>query len=90
MMSTSSNRWQRAQRVIDYVPLAIDHTFLYALAEALQPCLIEKLGIGAANAAERCQAYLSEDPGVVALRDELTSRRKRLESVQTELFNFGL
>ncbi|OCH87803.1 hypothetical protein OBBRIDRAFT_827487 [Obba rivulosa] len=78
------------KRVIDYVPLAIDHMFLYALAEALQPFLIDKLGIGATNAAARCRAYLSEEPSVVALREELSGRKRRLEGVQMELFNFGL
>ncbi|EMD31064.1 hypothetical protein CERSUDRAFT_60537 [Gelatoporia subvermispora B] len=78
------------KRVIDYVPLSIDHTFLYTFAEALQPYLIERLGIGSQNAAARCQAYISEDPHVIAQREELMGRKKRLESVQTELFNFGL
>lgn len=77
-----------AQRIIDYAPLSIDHLFLYGLSERLQDTLIEKLGLGSARSTERCTAYLSEDPGVVAARDELMGKRDRLESVQKELDNF--
>ncbi|KAJ8474633.1 hypothetical protein ONZ51_g7084 [Trametes cubensis] len=78
------------KRVIDYVPLAIDHSFLYAFSERLRERLFERLGLGGANASERCTGYIAEDPGIVAQRDELTSKKKRLENVQRALFNFGL
>ncbi|KAI9058586.1 hypothetical protein FKP32DRAFT_1581292 [Trametes sanguinea] len=78
------------KRVIDYVPLTIDHHFLYAFAAALHERLFERLGLGAANAQARCSAYVAEDPTVVATRDELMAKKKRLENVQRALYNFGL
>ncbi|KAI0820111.1 P-loop containing nucleoside triphosphate hydrolase protein [Trametes gibbosa] len=78
------------KRVIDYVPLTIDHHFLYAFAEKLHERLFERLGLGAHNAAARCSAYIAEDPTIVAARDELLAKKKRLENVQRALFNFGL
>ncbi|KAI0363545.1 hypothetical protein BV20DRAFT_1031177 [Pilatotrama ljubarskyi] len=78
------------KRVIDYVPLTIDHNFLYAFAKQLHERLFERLGLGVANAAQRCSAYIAEDPTVVAARDELLSKKRRLENVQRALFNFGL
>ena len=78
------------QRVIDYVPLVIDHEFLRAFADALQEHLVRQLGLGAADSAAKCAAYLEEDPIVAAMRDELTSRKARLESVRDELVGFGL
>ncbi|TCD63213.1 hypothetical protein EIP91_005825 [Steccherinum ochraceum] len=78
------------KRVIDNIPMAIDQSFLFAFAYALQPYLIKKLGLGTATSSQRCALYLAEDPNVVAEREELTARKKRLESVQTELYNFGL
>lgn len=78
------------QRVIDYVPLSIDESFLYASADALQDFLIEKLELGKPDATERCRAYLIEDPSIVANRDKLCTKQKRLEVVQRELFSFGL
>ena len=73
--------------MIDNVPMTIDHTFLFSFARALQQYLIEKLAVASPA---RCAAYLAEDPHIVAEREELMARKKRLESVQTELFNFGL
>lgn len=80
----------RAQRIIDYIPLSIDQHFLYALAERLQGVLIEKLGLGSAKADARCAQYVAEDPHVNAQRAELLAKKKKLESVQRALFNFGL
>ncbi|TFK46143.1 hypothetical protein OE88DRAFT_1687998 [Heliocybe sulcata] len=53
------------KRVIDNVPLLIDHKFVRAIAKELQAFLILKLGLGTANASSRCAAYLAEDPSVV-------------------------
>ncbi|KZT66610.1 hypothetical protein DAEQUDRAFT_695305 [Daedalea quercina L-15889] len=76
------------RRIIDYVPLSIDHLLLNGLSERLQGTLIEKLGLGSAKSIERCTAYLAEDANVVASRTELTGKKERLESVQKELDNF--
>ncbi|EEB90163.1 hypothetical protein MPER_11669 [Moniliophthora perniciosa FA553] len=78
------------KRVIDNVPGFIDLQFLKGLGERLQPHIVKQLGLGTANANERCARYLAEDPTVVARRDELMARQKRLESVQRELSNFEL
>ena len=78
------------QRIIDYVPLSIDQHFLYAFSQGLQGVLFDKLGLGSANAESRCAAYVAEDPAVVALRSELLSKKKQLESLQAALYNFGL
>ncbi|TFY58284.1 hypothetical protein EVJ58_g6511 [Rhodofomes roseus] len=75
------------KRIIDYIPLAIDHTFLYAFAEALQLHLIENLALGAPDAAARCTAYLSEDLDIVMRRQELTGRKASLEKAKLELMS---
>ncbi|KAI0753579.1 hypothetical protein BC629DRAFT_1554707 [Irpex lacteus] len=78
------------KRVIDYIPMTVDHSFLFGFANALQEALIEQLGLGAPNSGTRCAAYLAEDGRIVALRDELMAKKRRLEGVQAELDNFGL
>ncbi|KAI0698694.1 P-loop containing nucleoside triphosphate hydrolase protein [Earliella scabrosa] len=78
------------KRVIDYVPLSIDSYFLYAFAEGLQEVLFAKLELGAPSADKKCAAYIAEEPGIVALRSEVFTKKRRLESVQNALFNFGL
>ncbi len=80
----------REQRVIDYIPLSIDHHFLYAFVKQLQQLLFERLGLGTARSAERCNEYVAEEPTIVATRDELLTKKKRLENVQRALFNFGM
>ena len=70
--------------------MAIDDKFLAVFRDRLQDFLLEKLGIGGPNSTARCAGYLAEDPTVVAEREELTSKKNRLEAVQSELLNFGL
>ena len=72
------------------MPLSIDEHFLYAFVETLQAVLFEKLGLGSTNSHTRCLSYLAEDPQIVTLREELLAKKKRLESVQKALINFGL
>lgn len=76
--------------MIDNIPSLIDLKFVKAITKELQPFLISELGLGSAHANDRCAKYLAENPNVVARRDELVSRKNRLESVKIELQNFGL
>ncbi|KAF7319138.1 hypothetical protein HMN09_00250200 [Mycena chlorophos] len=78
------------KRVIDNIPSLIDARFLRAISNSLQKELISAFQLGGEGADARCAMYLTEDPMVVAKRDELMARRKRLEAVQMELHNFAL
>jgi hypothetical protein len=68
----------------------IDLLFVKAIAEGLQDFLIAKLELGTASASARCAKYLAEDPGLVAKREDLLAKKKRLEAATAELYNFGL
>ena len=61
------------------------------LGEQGQPdsSLNEKLELGQANATARCKTYIQEDVGIAAERDELNKTKKQLESVWSELLNYG-
>ena len=76
--------------MIDNIPLAIDHEFLRGFGEELQPYLFKKLGLTAPDAATKCNAYLAEDPMVVATREELLARQRRLRNVKEELAEFNI
>ncbi|KAF5349459.1 hypothetical protein D9757_012431 [Collybiopsis confluens] len=78
------------KRMIDNIPRFIDLLFVRELARTLQPFLIAKFGLGTPSANERCASYLGEDPAVVARREELLARKKRLESVERELDEYSL
>ncbi|KAJ7060975.1 P-loop containing nucleoside triphosphate hydrolase protein [Mycena amicta] len=78
------------KRIIDNIPSLIDAKFLRAIAESLQRELISAFQLGGEKANAICSVYLAEDPWLVARREELVARRKRLEAVQLQLHNFGL
>jgi hypothetical protein len=46
--------------------------------------------MGTPSANERCASYLGEDPALVLRREELSAKKKRLESVEKELDEFSL
>ncbi|KAI0937652.1 hypothetical protein AcV5_000438 [Taiwanofungus camphoratus] len=78
------------KRVIDTVPLTIEHEFLFEFADRLQGFLIQKLRLGSSKSAARCASYLAEGLDIVRMRNELLSKKKRLKSASVELLNFGL
>ncbi|KAJ7081440.1 P-loop containing nucleoside triphosphate hydrolase protein [Mycena epipterygia] len=78
------------KRVIDNVPALIDCKFLRAIAQTLQQDLISEFGLGSENANSICATLLAEDPRLVAKREDLIAKRRRLETVQVQLHNFGL
>lgn len=76
--------------MIDNIPSLIDLLFVRRLGDTLQPFLISKFGMGTPSANERCASYLGEDPMLVANRDELLAKKKRLESIDKELDEYSL
>ncbi|KAJ7593810.1 P-loop containing nucleoside triphosphate hydrolase protein [Mycena floridula] len=77
------------KRIIDIVPSAIDYKFVRCVSAELQSFLIKKFALGTAEANEKCQTYLIEDPDLVDRRNELLAKQKRLLKVQFELATFA-
>lgn len=61
--------------------------FLFAFGEALQTHLIRTLALGVPDATARCSAYLSEEPDIVARRQELAGKKASLERARMELMS---
>ncbi|KDQ54657.1 hypothetical protein JAAARDRAFT_401009 [Jaapia argillacea MUCL 33604] len=78
------------QRVTDTIPLVIDVKFVKAVSKDLSPFLVSTLDLGSTNARSRCASYLAEEPHIAEKRKQLTAKKERLETVITELMNFGL
>ncbi|EIN04160.1 hypothetical protein PUNSTDRAFT_138885 [Punctularia strigosozonata HHB-11173 SS5] len=76
------------KRVIDYVPLAIEHALNQAFAESLQDQLFAALDFSSADALDRFKELLSENPIVAAKRRELEDKRGRLAEIQRKLSEF--
>ena len=58
------------------------------MANSLQGYLLEKLEIGSADASQRLQQLLAEDPSVAQKRKELQEQRTKLEEIKRQLENF--
>ncbi|KAJ7703856.1 hypothetical protein B0H16DRAFT_1747769 [Mycena metata] len=77
--------WQIAyQRVIDCVPLAVEHEFSQRLANRLQEVLFADLLQGP-DVGARMQELLIEEPTISAKRTLLKSRIARLEKIKLKL-----
>lgn len=78
------------QRIIDYVPLAIEHALNQAFAEGLQNELFASLDFSSNDASERFKELMSENPTVAAKRRELEDKRRRIAEIQRKLNEFKL
>lgn len=92
-----------SQRIIDTIPGLIDLKFVRAVGKSLQPFLVDRFEIGhdmpgsaATSVAQngtptetdKFRSLLAENPGLVARRDDLLARRRRLERAEAELDEF--
>lgn len=70
------------------MPNTIQRDLVEGLANSLQGYLLEKLEIGSADASQRLQQLLAEDPSVAQKRKELQEQRTKLEEIKRQLENF--
>ncbi|KAF7305465.1 hypothetical protein HMN09_00799200 [Mycena chlorophos] len=85
LMSKVRAYWQIAyQRVIDYIPLTVDHEFNQRLAESLHGALLLQLVEGE-NVEGRMKELLAEDPQISERRSALESRLEKLREIQMRL-----
>ncbi|KAH8109512.1 P-loop containing nucleoside triphosphate hydrolase protein [Phellopilus nigrolimitatus] len=73
------------KRIIDSVPLTIEHMLNQGLADCMKKSLLQKLDLGAPDATRRLKDLLAEDPDIARRRRELTAKIERLEKIQAEL-----
>ncbi|KAI0341147.1 hypothetical protein BDW22DRAFT_1359373 [Trametopsis cervina] len=74
------------KRIIDNVPLALNHELLYPFAENSLPYLLKALGLSdPTEAASKCDFYVAQDPSTVADQQELQVRLEELLKTQSEL-----
>lgn len=85
LMATVRSYWQVAyRRIIDYVPLLIEHEFSQRLAGRLQAMLFGNLLQGP-DASANMQDLLNEDPVISAKRSVLEGRIARLLEIKQKL-----
>lgn len=76
------------KRVIDYIPLAIEHALNQGFAEKLKRGLIQELNLGSAEASAYLNGLLAEDPLIVQQRLELSSKIESLKGCLNQLRSF--
>ncbi|KIK78305.1 hypothetical protein PAXRUDRAFT_334451 [Paxillus rubicundulus Ve08.2h10] len=79
------------KRIIDHIPLKIEHSLHQSLAGKLSVTLLQNLIIDTTargDFAERMAELVSEDPVVALKREHLQARRARLHEYRRKLVNF--
>lgn len=74
------------KRIIDYIPLTIEHELDQAVANALYPVLIQSMFTE--GMAEWRGSLVAEDPAIAAKRDRLKSTEKQLTDIKRRLAVF--
>ncbi|KIJ12489.1 hypothetical protein PAXINDRAFT_171186 [Paxillus involutus ATCC 200175] len=80
------------KRIIDHIPLKIEHSLHQALAGKVSVTLLQSLIVDTTaqgDFAERMKELVSEDPAIALKRDHLQARRARLQDYKRKLMNFS-
>ncbi|KAG1856026.1 P-loop containing nucleoside triphosphate hydrolase protein [Suillus subalutaceus] len=80
------------KRIIDHIPLTIEHALHHALAEQLSQSLLTSLLTDVAsgpNFSERMNELVSEDASIAQKRASLSTRKQRLSGIRRRLMTFG-
>lgn len=77
------------KRFADNVPMALDHELVLGLDNdrGLENALLTGLGVTGVDGPRRCKDFLQEPPTVVATRERLQERVRRLEAAKKELMD---
>jgi hypothetical protein len=78
------------KRIIDNIPLRIEHALNQTFSDNLQSCLFRELKIGSATTDEDMKYLLMEDPEIALSREQLELKQRRLLDIQSRLLNFSL
>ncbi|KLO12399.1 hypothetical protein SCHPADRAFT_941237 [Schizopora paradoxa] len=78
------------KRIIDHIPLTIEHSLNKGLAKSMKTSLLQQLDLDSSEASKRLKDLLDEDPNVKTRREQLETRRRRLEQVLLELQKVGV
>ncbi|KAI0707439.1 P-loop containing nucleoside triphosphate hydrolase protein [Cerioporus squamosus] len=76
------------KRVTDVIPNTIQRDLVEDFVNSLQGYLLQKLEIGSADASQRLQTLLAEDPSIAQTRIRLQDKRRKLEEIRRQLENF--
>lgn len=85
MTNTEHSCYFKSQRIIDHVPRTIQRDLSQFVVDGLEGRLLEELKLGEANASQRLQDLLVEDPKVSTRRKRLADTKRVLGEVISAL-----
>jgi len=80
------------QRIIDHIPLTIEHSLHHALAKQLSQSLLTSLLTDVTpglNFSQRMKELVSEDASIAQKRVMLSTRKERLYDIRQKLMTFS-
>ncbi|KAG2155240.1 P-loop containing nucleoside triphosphate hydrolase protein [Suillus bovinus] len=77
------------KRIIDHIPLTIEHALHHALTQQLSQSLLTSLLTDVASGPNFSDRMVSEDPSVAQKRASLSTRKQRLSDIRRKLMTFG-
>ncbi|KAH7883417.1 P-loop containing nucleoside triphosphate hydrolase protein, partial [Phlebopus sp. FC_14] len=75
------------KRIIDHIPLKIEHALHHALADKLSVSLLQNLVVNG-DSADRMRELVSEDPAIAKRRANLQAKKDRLMDIRRRLMAF--
>ncbi|TDL21013.1 hypothetical protein BD410DRAFT_790079 [Rickenella mellea] len=78
------------KRIIDNLPLTIEHALNQSLANSLQFVLVDSLALGSADASARLKELVAEESSISMKRDALTTKIAKLKGILDEFTRFGV
>lgn len=75
-------------RMIDVIPMIIQHEFLYMFGLELRNTLLKELGLIGENSLEKCKEYAVDDPQIESERKDLEAKMKILKNASNILDQF--
>ncbi|TDL15309.1 P-loop containing nucleoside triphosphate hydrolase protein [Rickenella mellea] len=78
------------KRIIDHLPLTIEHSLNQAMANSIQMVLVDSLALGSADAHLRLKELVTEESAISARRDALNSKITKLKAILEQFSKFGV
>lgn len=87
--TTADARAVAYKRIVDNIPRVVDLELVRELPQAIFNQITKALRLAEPGASERCKRLLAEDTRVVAQRQDLIARKKKLEELAMQYRDFA-
>ena len=75
-------------RIIDVIPMFIEHEFVIGFSDELRKTLVRNLGLTGDNGVQKCLEYAADDPDIRDARVKLNGELEILDDVTNILSRY--